>query len=879
MLRLFPVPHFSSPTDSTQSRLMQLAALFLFLFSTILTLSPAVRNQSWNVSYPWQHWIGFIAWVALFSFTHRQTCKLIPDRDPFLLPLAALLSGWGLLTIWRLSTTFGLRQTIWLVICLVGLNILLRIPNALAYLWRYKYLWLTSGLILTALTFIFGTYPGGVGPHLWLGCCGVYIQPSEPLKLLLIAYLAAFLADRIALSFSLWQIVLPTLILSGVAFGLLLAQRDLGTEILFIAIYVSILYIATNRRRVIFFGGIIMLVAGILGYKLINVVHLRVDAWLNPWIDPSGQSYQIVQSLISIAAGGIFGRGPGLGSPGLVPVAQSDFIFSAISEETGLVGAIGLILVIGLLTVRGLQIALHASDLYKRYLATGLTIYLATQSLLIVGGNLGLFPLTGITLPFISYGGSSLLTSFLSILLLLLISNQTELDPVSLPHPQPYLQIGGLLLVGFTAIMAMAGWWSIANNPSILNRNDNPRRVISDDYVKRGSLLDREGNTLVGTTGSPGNYSIDTVYPPLSPIVGYTDSLYGQVGLEDSLDNYLRGLQGYPTLTILWNQLLYGSPPPGLDVRLTLSLSLQKQADTLLSNHVGSIVVLNAKSGEILVMASHPYFDANTLNENWSNLVNNSQTPLLNRATLGLYPPGTVLAPFYLAESENTALPSLPSVGNYAVQVGSSTLNCSPAAAYPPTWNSLISSGCPAAILGLTTRFDPQRILALMNRLGFFTTPSLPLPSDSATTPTQILNNTNFSLGQEGIAVNPLQMALAAASLTSGGQRPDPVLAMSVNIPESGWTIISHIATPVQVFPSNQAIATVNALAVEAFPGWQSIGTATTSENKVITWYIGGTLPTWQGAPIAVAFVLEEDNPGLAEQIGQSLIKDAQNPG
>jgi peptidoglycan glycosyltransferase len=324
--------------------------------------------------------------------------------------------------------------------------------------------------------------------------------------------------------------------------------------------------------------------------------------------------------------------------------------------------------------------------------------------------------------------------------------------------------------------------------------------------------------------------------------------------------------------------MLYGTPPPGLDVRLSLSLSLQKQADALLSNHSGAIVMLNARSGEILVMASQPYFDANTLDQNWSELVKDSQTPLLNRATLGLYPPGTTLGPFYLAESENANLPSLPSTNSYSAQIGNSTLDCSLPVAYPPTWNTLISSGCPGAILSLTTHFDQQRIVSTMDNLGFFTTPSLPLPSDSSSPPTRINNINNFALGQEGLAVSPLQMALAAASLTAEGKRPSPILAMAVNIPQEGWTIISQLTAPIQVFPAEQATAAVKVLAVQAFPGWQSIGTAATSANKVITWYIGGTLPSWQGSPIAIAVVLEEDNPTLAEQIGQSLIKAAQNP-
>ncbi len=361
-------------------------------------------------------------------------------------------------------------------------------------------------------------------------------------------------------------------------------------------------------------------------------------------------------------------------------------------------------------------------------------------------------------------------------------------------------------------------------------------------------------------------------------MLGYADSLYGQAGLEASLDGYLRGLEGYPSSTILWNQLIFGTPPPGLDVRLSLSLSLQRQADALLSAHSGAIVMLDARSGEILVMASHPYFDANSLNQNWSELITDKQTPLLNRATLGLYPPGTTLGPFYLAESENTNLPSMPSTSNYSTQIDKSILDCSLPIDSPPTWNALIASGCPGAILRLTSYFGQQRIVSIMNDFGFFTVPALPLPSDSSTIPTQIENINNFALGQEGLTVSPLQMALAAASLTADGKRPTPILAVAVNIPKEGWTIITPQTTSVQVVPAVQAAAAVTDLTVQAFPGWQTIGTALTGANKVITWYIGGTLPSWQGSPIAIAIVLEEANPTLAEQIGQSLIKAAQNP-
>ncbi|MGD8753781.1 MAG: FtsW/RodA/SpoVE family cell cycle protein, partial [Anaerolineales bacterium] len=182
-------------SDLTQRRLLTLAALFLGVYALALSLSPAVVARSWDVDYRWEHWIGYAVWLIGFTLVHQGSKSRLSRRDPLLLPLVAILSGWGVLTVWRLSSTFGLRQSIWLAIALAGVVLGLRLPSDLNFLRRYKYLWLTSGLLLTASTLVFGTHPMGTGPDLWLGCCGVYFQPSEPLKLLLVVYLAAYFAD------------------------------------------------------------------------------------------------------------------------------------------------------------------------------------------------------------------------------------------------------------------------------------------------------------------------------------------------------------------------------------------------------------------------------------------------------------------------------------------------------------------------------------------------------------------------------------------------------------------------------------------------------------------------------------------------------------
>ncbi|MBM3153364.1 MAG: hypothetical protein FJZ96_14365, partial [Chloroflexi bacterium] len=625
-----------------QGRLLRLAALFLLLFSLALTIAPAVRERNWEAGLRWSHWAGFAIWLGFALLAHRRLQRHLPESDPYLFPLAALLAGWGLLTVFRLLPAFGFRQSLWLAVSGAVFLAGLRLDPTLRFLRRYKYLLLTSGLLLTSLTLVLGTNPLGSGPRLWLGCCGVYFQPSEPLKLLLVIYLAAYLSERIPIRVRPLPPLAPTILVTGAALALLVVQRDLGTASLFIFLYTTLLYLASGRKRVLLFSLLGIGLAGVSGYILFDVVQLRVDAWLNPWLDPSGRSYQIVQSLLAIANGGLGGRGPGMGSPGLVPVSISDFIFSAIAEETGLVGTLGLLCLLGLFSARGLLAALNAPDKFRRLLAAGLTAYIGSQAILIIGGTIRLLPLTGVTLPFVSYGGSSLLTSFIALLLLLLITSQPDDEPAPLAKPQPFAHLGGLLLAGFLAAASINSWWAVQRGPDLLARTDNPRRAISDRYVPRGSLVDRSNLPITVTEGEAGEHTRVYLYPDLAPVTGYTHPVFGQAGLEAILDPYLRGLQGNPASLVWWERLLYGQPPPGLDVRIGIDLGLQELADELLGTHTGAIVLLNADSGEILVMASHPAFDPNLLDEIGFDLAVDPTTPLLNRAAQGLYPPGSL---------------------------------------------------------------------------------------------------------------------------------------------------------------------------------------------------------------------------------------------
>jgi len=802
--------------DQTQSRLLSWAAVFLILQSIILTLSPAVRERSWDVEYRFSHWIGIFVWGILITIAHRITAKHLPERDPYLLPAAALLSGWGMLTVWRLDEAFGLRQTIWLGISFGALFSGIIYIKKLSFLRRYKYVFLSGGILVTALTLLLGTNPLGFGPKLWLGCCGVFFQPSEPLKLLLVIYLSAYFADRTNLRLFSFPLLVPTLLVTGIALLLLLVQRDLGTASIFVLVFTIIIFLTTGKRRILLSAVLILFLSLVLGIIFIDLINVRVIAWINPWNDPSGNSYQIVQSLLAVANGGIIGRGLGIGSPLLVPVAISDFIYSAIAEETGLIGTVSLLATIWLILARGIIISLHATDRFRRYLSAGIVTYFGVQSLLIIGGNIRLLPLTGVTLPFVSYGGSSLLTSFIGLFLLLAISDVEDNEPALIDNPAPYSLLSGLFALGLAACALTTSWWAISRSPDLLERTDNPRRAISDRHVPRGNIYDRNNEPINITEGNSGGFTRTYIYPELAPIIGYTHPVFGQAGLESIMDDYLRGLRGNPTSLIQRDQVIYGTPPPGLDIRLSIDLSLQGSADQLLANHTGAVIMMNAETGEILVMASHPTYDPNNLDNEGDSLSQDSSSPLLNRATQGLYPIGDELSPLIQAEFGET-------------------------------------------------KPNSTQLYNFYQKLGLYEQPAINLP-------TAFDVNSN----PQELRISPLHAAIALSVLSNEGIEPAPRIANAVNTIQQGWVVLPSLGTSTEVFDSKLTRETAIAFTKQGDPFWD-FGTQVKAGKSDVTWLVSGTLPDWQGTPLVVVVAIEEHNMSFAEKIRDSLLNAGLN--
>ncbi|MBP1468159.1 FtsW/RodA/SpoVE family cell cycle protein [Candidatus Chloroploca sp. M-50] len=396
-----------------------------------------------------------------------------PHADQVLLPLVALLAGLSLMLTARLEPSLNVRylctavggevfpcyegiaskQSLWVTLGVLGLAAMLFVPwdrilirwlklTLLDVLDNYRYLWLTIGLVLIFATFLFGVDPNDSGVKVWFNFGFFFFQPSELLKIILVIFLASYLNQHrevVAAGYRLGPLTLPPLPylvpllgMWGIAMGTIVFQRDLGAALLLYGVFLAMLYIATGRAWYVLAGMLAFGIGAYVLYQLLPIVSLRVQIWLDPWAQAQNRGYQIVQAIYAMASGGVFGQGLGMGVPAVVPAIHTDFIFTAIGEEMGLIGTLAVLIAYILLIFRGYHIALRIPGRFRGFeqlLAIGLTTIIAVQTLIIIGGNLRLIPLTGITLPFISYGGSSVLINFIIVGLLMRISATAHAQP------------------------------------------------------------------------------------------------------------------------------------------------------------------------------------------------------------------------------------------------------------------------------------------------------------------------------------------------------------------------------------------------------------------------------------------------------------------
>jgi cell division protein FtsW (lipid II flippase) len=470
-VRAGPTPATPAPLPTGRGIELVMLAFAAVLVTGALTLVEANQEQQLSRALVF---LG-LAYLGLFTIAHLAVRRFAPYADPLILPCVALLNGLGLVMIHRLDlaeadraaalgreapTELIGRQVAWTAIGLALFVATLWVVRDHRTLARYAYTAGFGGLVLLALP---GVLPSSIsevnGAKLWIRFGLFGIQPGEFAKILLIVFFAAFLMQKRDLFTTAGRRFLgmelprardlgPLLVAWGLSVGVLVLERDLGTSLLFFGIVLVLLYVATERVSWLLIGVSFFLGGCLIAYQLFGHVRVRVQVWLDPFSDFENTGFQIAQALFGLGTGGVGGTGLGAGRPDLVPYAESDFMLSTLGEELGLIGLAAILIVYLVLITRGLRSALAVRDSFGKLLATGLAFTLALQMFIVIGGASKLIPLTGLTLPFLSYGGSSLVANYMLVALLLRISNAARAPIPRRPAiPLPPLAEAGTELV------------------------------------------------------------------------------------------------------------------------------------------------------------------------------------------------------------------------------------------------------------------------------------------------------------------------------------------------------------------------------------------------------------------------------------------------
>jgi cell division protein FtsW (lipid II flippase) len=468
-----PTPPTPSPASLPTGRGIELVLLAFAAMLVTGALALVEANQEEELTQALL-WVG-LAYLALFAVAHLAVRRFAPYADPLILPCVALLNGLGLVMIHRLDLArveraaaagrdapveLISRQVAWTAIGLTLFVAVMWVVRDHRTIARYGYTAGFLGLVLLALP---GLLPSSIsevnGAKLWIRIGSVGIQPGEFAKILLIVFFAAFLVQKrelfgtagrrfLGMELPRARDLAPLVVAWGLSVGVLVLERDLGTSLLFFGIVLVLLYVATERVSWLLIGLSFFLGGCLIAYQLFGHVRVRVQVWLDPFADFENTGFQIAQALFGLGTGGVGGTGLGAGRPDLVPYAESDFMLSSLGEELGLIGLAAILVVYLVLITRGLRSALAVRDSFGKLLATGLAFTLALQMFIVIGGASKLIPLTGLTLPFLSYGGSSLVANYALVAMLLRVSNAARAPlPRRPPTPLPPIAEAGTELV------------------------------------------------------------------------------------------------------------------------------------------------------------------------------------------------------------------------------------------------------------------------------------------------------------------------------------------------------------------------------------------------------------------------------------------------
>ena len=890
---------------TTELWLLIAAAPVMLLLFVMLLVNQGSELTVANFAVP-------IGLIVAFVVAHIFTRIFAPQADPGILPIAFLLAGIGICFVLRLTPEeTALRQVVWLFAAIACMVLVIVFVPSIEKIAEYRYVILAIGLLLLISPMLPGIGREYYGSRIWLSIGGLSFQPGELAKICIVLFLASYLADHremlstfergpLNIPIPHWRTMMPVIAMWLIAMAVIVFEKDLGSALLLFSVFIAMVYVSTGRISYVILG--LALAAGgcVVLYGLFDHVQTRVAIWQDPFAFAQESGYQLVQSLYSLADGGLFGLGIGRGMCTTIPMVESDFIFSAIAEEMGLLGASAVLILFVLFAVRGLATAARAKSDVAAFTAAGLTAAITFQAFIIVGGVTGLIPLTGITLPFMSQGGSSLISSFIIVGLLLkagneatglscemtstmqigrikaAISEQGILGRASLGHRLTML-VGCLSLLIAVAIGNLT-YVQVVQAEQLQSREGNNHTLARQAQRERGAILTSDNVTLAKSVkNDDGTYK--RVYPAgslASQTVGYYSQQYGSAGLEASQSSTLVGDEHFETIGDAVRSAA-GLQNSGNDIVLTLNSKIQKSAEDVLAGNVGACTVLDTKTGAVLAQASSPGYDANDV----ADLVTGkkgSNGELVNRATQSLYTPGSTFKAITLAGALDSgtvtadteyASPSSMEIGGGKVTThrDSGTISVKTATA--------ISSN--TAFGQIAVDMGADKLVSYCNAFGFgstdiakdfkVTASVMPDPAEMTTWETAWAG-AGQPVGQHASPAGPqvtvTQMAVAMAAIANDGVAMKPYLVdkvlssngsiTSTTTPSQLGRVISKEAAKSEqdILKSDVTNGTGTACQISGATVMGKTGTAEVAGGKENAWFIATAKVKNQSVTIAI---------------------------
>lgn len=847
-----------------------------------------------------------------FGLAHLAVRIWARDADPAILPITFALSGIGIAFVTRLAPDLAVRQLAWLFASIVAMVLVLAFVRNLDKLAKYKYTLMAAGFILLLspmLPFI-GTEI--YGSRIWLSIGPFSFQPGEIAKVMIVLFLASYLAaNREMLSvytkkvgpfwFPDLRTLAPLIGMWAISLVIVIFEKDLGSALVVFFVFVSMLYVCSGKKSYVFCALGLAAVGSVLMWLIFSHVQVRASTWLDPFADPTGTGYQLCQAIFSMADGNLFGVGIGRGLCDQIPIVESDYIFAAIAEETGLLGAVGVLLLYLGLAVRGIVTAARAKSDVSSFIATGLTAAITLQAFIIVGGVTRLIPLTGLTMPFVSQGGSSLLASFIAVGFLLRCGHEgtgieTEMDTgIARQRHSDSGVLGryalGKRLTGFMMVIAVLFAALVANLTMLMVVNaENYRNMESNNHTiareaehERGTISTSDGAVLATSVLNEETGEYERQYPAgdlASHVVGYASTVYGTSGIEAAYNETLKGTRNYASWTDVVNDYA-GISRTGNDITLTIDSQIQQAAQDALYGVKGACVVMDPETGAILAMASSPTYDA----AEFASILENQQETdaMFNRATQALYAPGSTFKMLSLATALDNGIanedtiydaPGSMDIGNAPVynfdenDLGQLTLE-------EATWySSNTVYGQLGTQIGADLLVQTSEKAGFNDKLGF----DLPLETSLMPNPDEMTEweTAWAAIGQPvgehespaGPQATVLQMAMIGGAIANDGKIAQPYLVDSIynsNGERSKQTLATEYSTVMGKKTAQRTLdvlegvvtnGTGTAAAISGVSIAGKTGTAEGGREIDDSWFVG--MGPTDDCKVVVAIILEE---------------------